>query len=125
MTLQPNGKFTISNGTAKLIQVETDGLLRARKVKVNMENWADYVFDKEYDLMPLNKLEYYINEHQHLPNVPSINTVINEGIDLGDMNRVLLEKIEELTLYIIEQNKEVQALKDDLENFKSLVTDDH
>ena len=119
LTLQPNGKFTISNGTAKLIQVETDGLLRARKVKVDMQNWADYVFDKNYDLMPLNELDCYIQEHQHLPNVPSINTVIDEGIELGDMNRVLLEKIEELTLYIIEQNKELQSVTRDLEQIKS------
>ena len=111
MTLQPNGKFTISDGTAKLIQVDADGVLRARKVRIDMDDWADYVFNKDYELMPLNKLDRYINEHQHLPNVPSISSVIDEGIDLGDMNRVLLEKIEELTLYLIEQNKELEYLK--------------
>ena len=111
LNLQPDGKFTISNGTSKLMQVETDGLLRARKVRIDMDDWADYVFNKDYELMPLNKLDRYINEHQHLPNVPSISSVIDEGIDLGDMNRVLLEKIEELTLYLIEQNKELEYLK--------------
>ncbi len=118
MTLQPNGKFTISDGTVKLIQVDADGLFRARKVRIDMDNWADYVFNKDYDLMPLNKLERYINEHQHLPNVPSINTVINEGIDLGDMNRVLLEKIEELTLHLIQQDKEIKSMKDSIEQIE-------
>ena len=124
-TLEPDGKFILSNGTDKLLQLESDGLLRSRKIKVDQNNWAEYVFDMEYSLMPLKELEEYISTHKHLPRVPSQQTVLSEGVDLGEMNVILLEKIEELTLYVIEQNKEMESLKEDLENFKSLVTDDH
>ena len=72
--------------------------------------WADYVFDSDYDLMPLNKVANYISENGHLPNVPSAKQVANEGIEVGDMTRIQQEKIEELTLYIIALEKQLQDL---------------
>lgn len=89
-----------------------DGAVYAEKVKVQLsEEWADYVFDEDYELRSLEEVETYTKEHHHLPGVPSAAEVAEEGIDLGAMNAKLLEKIEELTLYIIEQEKRLQALE--------------
>lgn len=85
------------------LYVETG--IRTRKVKVDQSTWPDYVFKNEYKLLPLNELEKYIIQNKHLPEVPSENVVKKEGVDLGDNQALLLKKIEELTLYIIEQNK--------------------
>jgi hypothetical protein len=75
-------------------------------------NWADYVFANGYQLKPLGELENFIKINQHLPNVPSAADVANNGIELGAMNAKLLEKIEELTLYILQQQKQLQAQQD-------------
>lgn len=72
--------------------------------------WADYVFDAEYELMPLNMVANYISENGHLPNVPSAEQVENDGIEVGNMTRIQQEKIEELTLYIIALEKQLQEI---------------
>lgn len=88
--------------------------IRAESSRVDLKvDWPDYVFDTDYKLTPLSELEAFIEKNHHLPNVPSASTVKEEGIDLGDMDARLLEKVEELTLYIIELKKEVEALKND------------
>lgn len=82
------------------------------KVKVALKgDWADYVFDKDYSLMNLDLLEKYIDEHHHLPDLPSADEVKENGIDLGEMDAKLLQKIEELTLYVIDLKKENEELK--------------
>ena len=73
--------------------------------------WADYVFDKTYKLASLQSVEKYIAQNNHLPDVPSAATVAKSGIDLGDNQAVLLKKIEELTLYVIKLQKEIDQLK--------------
>jgi hypothetical protein len=85
------------------------GGVRTEKVKVDIASangWADYVFEDDYELMPIDELEAYIKEHKHLPGVPSSEEVMREGIDVAEMNKILLEKIEELTLRVIELEKE-------------------
>jgi len=72
--------------------------------------WADYVFDRDYKLMSLDSLENFIQNNKHLPNVPSTEEVIKNGNNLGNTDKILLEKIEELTLYIIELKKEQDRL---------------
>lgn len=74
-------------------------------------SWADYVFAKDYDLKPLSEVEKFIDENGHLPNVPSATQVKEEGINVADMARIQQEKIEELMLYIIQQNKRIEALE--------------
>jgi hypothetical protein len=74
----------------------------------NENGWADYVFEEDYVLMPTAELEAYIKEHKHLPGVPSAQEVVEEGIDLAEMNKILLEKVEELTLRVIELEKAQQ-----------------
>ncbi|GDX47809.1 hypothetical protein LBMAG25_06270 [Bacteroidota bacterium] len=71
------------------------------------EEWPDYVFDKEYSLMPLDSLEKFIKEHKHLPSIPNAEQVNVNGINVSEMNTLLLKKIEELTLYIIELKKAI------------------
>src|ERR1035437_745990 len=70
--------------------------------------WSDYVFNNDYPLRPLSELDKFIKENKHLPNVPSSSELAAYGIELGAMNAKLLEKIEELTLYILQQQKEVE-----------------
>ena len=73
--------------------------------------WADFVFDKNYALRPLSKLENYIKINKHLPEMPSTSDVNKEGIDLAETQALLLQKVEELTLYVIEQNKKIERLE--------------
>ena len=91
-----------------------DGSICAKEVRVSLSGspcWPDFVFDKEYKLMPLTDLETYISTHRHLPNVPSAVEVEENGILLGEMNAILLQKIEELTLHIIQLEKRLAELE--------------
>jgi hypothetical protein len=81
------------------------------KVKLQSSGWPDYVFAKNYKLKPLDELENYINQNKHLPNIPAAQTVEKEGLEVGEMQRRMMEKIEELTLYIIDLKKEIDGLK--------------
>jgi len=107
--------FLVENETRRLLQLENSGLLYAREIKVNADTWADYVFEPGYDLLPLREVESYIQTEGHLPNVPSATTVLCEGINVAEMNTLLLEKIEELTLYIIAQEKRITELENQLQ----------
>lgn len=99
----------VSNPTNKL---DVNGMIHAKEVKVDLQNWPDYVFENTYKLNSLEEIEKHIKDKGHLPNIPSAKEVMENGINLGDMNRKLLEKIEELTLYSIEQNKQINNLKE-------------
>lgn len=70
--------------------------------------WPDYVFSKQYELPSLTEVESFINQNSHLLGVPSAAEVDKKGIDVGNTQAILLKKIEELTLYVIEQNKKMQ-----------------
>ncbi len=104
---------TITGGTVRKFSV--NGLITAQEVKVNMTSFPDYVFDEDYYLRPLPEVAAYIDEHHHLPDIPSAETVEADGIGLGELNKLLLQKVEELTLYMIEQQKEIDGLKAQLE----------
>jgi hypothetical protein len=93
------------------VALAVGGNIHSRKVIVSQDIWADYVFHKNYKLPTLQKLEAYINLHHHLPDMPSAATVQKNGLDVGDNQALLLQKIEELTLYLIDLNKEVKKLK--------------
>jgi hypothetical protein len=97
-----------SSPTQKILQLENSGLLLAREIKVNALSWADYVFAPAYKLMPLQQVEAYIKAEKHLPNVPSEAALMEDGINVAEMNRILMEKVEELTLYMIDQDKKVR-----------------
>lgn len=111
--------FLVENQTRKLFQVNNNGHIYARQMRVNLDlAWPDYVFAPDYDLMPLSQLESYINENGHLPNVQPADDVAENGLDLGESNRVLTEKVEELTLYLIEQQKLLEQMKLEIEKLK-------
>lgn len=94
-------------------RLSVDGKIIAEELKVQLsQNWPDYVFGKEYQLMSLEDVAEFIGKNKHLPGVPSAEEVSTEnGIELGEMNRILLEKIEELTLHLIRQQREIDNLK--------------
>ncbi len=101
-------------------KLDVKGTIRAEEVKVET-GWADYVFHEDYELKSLSEVSSYIEENHHLPGIPSAEEVAENGIKLGEMNAKLLEKIEELTLYMIEQNKKIEKQQKEIEILKSKV----
>lgn len=102
------GIGTTNTGSHKLA---VEGSIGAREVRVYLGEWADFVFEKDYKLPSLEEVEEHIQENGHLKDIPSAAVVAQEGISVGEMNARLLQKVEELTLYMIEQNKQIQALQ--------------
>lgn len=92
------------------LAVNGDAIFNRIKVKPTAA-WPDYVFEKDYKLPSLQDVEKYIQAHKHLPEVPSGEDILKKGIDVGELNTVLLKKIEELTLHVIALQKQVEALK--------------
>lgn len=82
-------------------------------------NWCDYVFDKNYKLMPINNLEQYISINKHLPDIPTEAEVKKDGLDVAETIAMLLKKIEEMSLYIIEINKKVNGLENEVKDLKA------
>ena len=100
--------------------LSVNGKIMSEEVRVELDgDWPDYVFKNDYHLPSLSAIEKFIRLNHHLPNIPAAGKVAAEGFDLGDMNKRLLEKIEELTLYLIQLNKEVEGLKKDLKLLKA------
>lgn len=102
-TSTPNGHKLCVNGSA----IFTKAVVKA------FANWPDFVFEDDYRLQPIEEVMAYVKEHKHLPGIPSAKEVAEKGQDLGEMNAKLLQKVEELTLYIAEMKKEIDALKAD------------
>jgi hypothetical protein len=92
-------------------KLAVNGTIRAKEVKVEAGPWPDYVFTPAYRLSPLTEVKSYIDKNGHLPEMPAAAEVAKEGIALGEMNKKLLQKVEELTLYLIEENRSNQQLK--------------
>lgn len=107
-----NGNVGIGT-TNPLNKLDVNGTIHSKEVKVDMLGWSDFVFKKEYNLPTLAEVEKHINEKGHLENIPNEEDVLRNGINLGEMNAKLLQKIEELTLYMINQNKSIEALKEE------------
>lgn len=97
-TLSPDAAYRLS----------VNGKIRAKEIRVET-GWADYVFEKGYELLPLGELRKYIARHHHLPDVPSAAEIAKNGVSLGQSTEVLLRKLEELTLYMIAKDKELEA----------------
>ena len=108
-------KLIANTGSHKLA---IEGSIGAREIKVEANEWSDFVFEKEYHLPSLKEVENYIKEKGHLKNIPSAEEVEENGIFLGEMNAKLLQKIEELTLYTISQEKKIQKVEKQNESLK-------
>lgn len=102
-----------TSGPANGYSLSVGGEIICEELRVELQGnapWPDYVFNHDYDLRPLHELKTFITENRHLPNIPAAAQIEDEGFDVGDMNRRLLEKVEELTLYIIQQEEKIDAL---------------
>ena len=111
MRINSNGNIGIGTTTTGTHKLAVEGTIGAREIKVETGTWSDFVFKNDYDLRTLEEVEQHISEKGHLPEIPNEAEVIENGINLGEMNVKLLQKIEELTLYLIDQNKEIKELK--------------
>lgn len=112
-----NGNVRIGNGSGDPSNaLEVNGIVRSKEVLVEITEWSDFVFEKDYKLMSLAEVEQFVKQHGHLPDVPSANEVEENGIGLGEMNALLLQKIEEMTLHLIEMEKRIQELESDKQN---------
>lgn len=102
-------------GTLKVgdgFSCDAQGNMKVKHLKVTLTDWPDYVFSKDRRLMTLGELEAYIDRNGHLPGIPSATEVERDGADLGEMNKLLMEKVEELTLYILDLQKQIDELKE-------------
>lgn len=121
--LGTEGSLELKSGGLQTFKVETNGMIRGRRMKLDLNTWADYVFEPTYQLMPLTEVEAFVKKEKHLPNVPSEQELKANGADVMEMNKMLMEKVEELTLYLIQQNKDTEALKTELETLKAKVVE--
>lgn len=106
LILNAKGGFVGIGTTNPDAKLAVNGTIHSKEVKVDLTGWPDFVFKKEYTLPTLGEVEKHIAEKGHLKNIPSEEEVLKNGINLGEMNSKLLQKIEELTLYMIEMKKE-------------------
>ena len=117
MQILGNGNVGIGT-TSPSEKFSVNGNIRSKKLIVTQTGWSDYVFYKNYRLKPLSEVEAYIKANKHLPDVPSAKKVETDGIDVGENQALLLKKIEELTLYMIEIKKENERMKNDNQQIK-------
>jgi hypothetical protein len=113
MRILNNGNVLMGTTDDVGYKLAVKGNIITEKIKVKLQSagWPDYVFNGEYKLPSLKETEQFIQQNNHLPGVPSAATIEKEGLDLGDGQAVLLKKIEELTLYMIEMNKKIEKLE--------------
>lgn len=106
--LAVNGNVGIGTTDTKGYRLAVNGNVHAKQITIDLDQWPDYVFNRDYRLMSLTELNAFIKENNHLPEMPSEKEVAEKGLNLGDMNKLLTKKIEELTLYLIEKDKEIK-----------------
>jgi len=114
MRITSDGKIGIGT-ISPSEKLSVNGNVRAKKIIISQTGWPDYVFDSSYSLRSLSEVERFISKYKHLPDMPSVKEVEEKGISVGDNQAMLLKKIEELTLYIIQQGKEIEILKKKIE----------
>lgn len=113
------GDLSIGTEDSKGYKLAVAGKMISEEVVVKLQNaWPDYVFSDTYNLKSIEGLEKYIKIHNKLPGMPSAQDVKESGMEVGETNRLLLEKIEELTLYIIDQNKKIDKMQKEIDTIK-------
>ena len=122
--LRVQGHVGIGNYPRRYYELSVSGRMWADRIEADYitarrTSWSDFVFRKDFSLRPLDEVERHILEFKHLPDIPSEEEVKQDGINLGDMDAKLLQKIEELTLYTIEQNKQILQLMERVERLES------
>jgi len=114
-----NGNIGVGIATPQT-KLAVNGTITTMKVKVTQTGWPDFVFSSNYRLPELPQLEKYIAAYRHLPGIASAAEVEKNGVDLGDNQAAMLQKLEELTLYVIRQNKEIESLKEENKKLLSM-----
>ncbi|MFI5161962.1 MAG: hypothetical protein ACHQHN_11830 [Sphingobacteriales bacterium] len=104
-----NGNLSLGTTDAKGYMLAVNGNIHSRQVNVDLNGWNDYVFNRGYRLKTLSAISAYIDKNHHLPDIPSGQEMIKNGLDVGEMNKLLMKKVEELTLYLIENDKQMTA----------------
>ena len=117
MTFLPNGYVGVGTVAPKEM-LSVNGNIRARQIKVETTNWPDYVFSENYQLPSLKETEKFIQTNGHLPEVPKASEIQENGVDLGELNKILLKKMEEMTLYMIDKDKRIEALEETVKKLK-------
>jgi hypothetical protein len=125
----PATRFTIDNSgnvgigtTSPDEKLTVKGKIHAEEVKIDLSVPApDYVFESDYKLPALNNLKSYVNKNHHLPEIPSAKKMARDGLNLGEMNTLLLKKVEELTLYLIEKDQQVNSLQSEVTDLKAAI----
>lgn len=118
MVVAADGKVGIGTEAFGAERLAVNGNIRAKEIKVEATGWPDYVFQKDYKISSLADLDRYIKANKHLPGIPTAQEVKQNGIELGEMNKLLLQKIEELTLHLIGKDKAIEGMlkrMDDIE----------
>ena len=122
MTIFDNGAVGINTPNAYSYMLAVNGSAIFTQVVVKaIGNWPDFVFHPNYHLLPLDSLSAYVKTNTHLPDLPSADSVEKNGIDLGNTQAAMLKKIEELTLYVLEEHKELEKLKQKNDQLEKLV----
>ncbi len=120
VSIDANVGIGVKNPEEKLA---VKGKIKAQEIKVQPTGWADYVFEEGYQPLSLAELSAFVKQHKHLPEVPSAKEVAQNGLELGEMNKVLLKKIEELSLHLIEKDKELKTTNSRIDELaKALIT---
>lgn len=138
--LTTNNVLAVNSNGVNLMQVKADGSVgigttdtKGYKLAVNgsgiftkvvvkaYNNWPDFVFEHDYQLPTLGEMEAYVRTHKHLPEIPSAAEVAEKGVDLGEMNQQLLKKVEEQMLYMIEMNKKITSLTQEVQELKKKI----
>jgi hypothetical protein len=123
MRITSNGSLAIGTTDPHGYKLAVNGNVIATSVTVKLyADWPDYVFKKNYKLPALSEVKTYIDKNQHLPNMPSGQDVSKNGINLGEIMKLQTKKIEELTLYAIEQREEIEQLKKGQEALKAILS---
>jgi len=109
--LNITGNVGIGTNDPGSYKLAVNGTIHSKAVVVDLIEWPDFVFKRDYKLMPLSQVKSFIDQNMHLPDVPTATTIEKDGVNLGEMNKALLKKVEELTLYLIEKDKQINGLK--------------
>jgi len=123
LTVLTNGNVGIGTTNTRGFKLAVNGNIGADEIQVKANYWSDFVFNDDYKLKDLEEVESFIEKNNHLPDIPSEQEVKDKGINLGDMDAKLLQKIEELTLYMIEQNKKTNKVIKENKDLKNRIVE--